>query len=215
MDFQKVALVIFDLDGTLVDSKTDIAAVFNKGLEAVGAAPVSMDQIMPLIGSPLKQMYEGALDETGTVRVETSCQAYRDYYIDHCADNTKLFPGVSDCLEALSPTPLAVATTKKTFMAVELVERLGVLDKLTLVQGTDGIPPKPDPALLNLVTEKLGVDPGQCWMVGDTPHDIEAAKRAGMKICAVTYGFTQRDRLEQAAPDLLVDRLMDFAVHIR
>jgi phosphoglycolate phosphatase len=206
--------VIFDLDGTLVDSREDIIAAFNHGLQVVGAAAIPEAEIQSLIGTPLKEMYERRLPGADPESVGAACDAYRGYYFEHCADHTRPFPGVPECLSRLAPIPLAVATTKKTFMAVQLLERLDLAERFALIQGTDDIPPKPDPAVLLLSAATLGVRPGRCWMVGDTVHDIAAAKRAGMKSCAVTYGTSGKSELEKADPLLVVEDLMDFARHL-
>ncbi len=213
-----VKLVVFDLDGTLVDSRRDIVTAFNEGLRSVGAEPFSDDEIQtrvsPLIGMPLNQMYELVLGDGDAARVEAGCAAYRAYYFEHCADHTLFFPGVLTGLDRLAPIPLAVATTKKTFMAVKLLELLGQQDRFALIQGTDGIPPKPDPAILHQVADTLGVPASKAWMVGDTVHDIAAAKRAGMLACGVTYGGATGADLEAAGADCLVGSLERFAAHL-
>jgi phosphoglycolate phosphatase len=209
-----VEAVIFDLDGTLVDSREDIIAAFNQGLRGVGAEAAPKADIQPLIGTPLRTMYEARLPGADPESVGAACEAYRQHYFEHCADRTRPFPGVTACLDRIASLPLAVATTKKTFMAVRLLETLGLAERFALIQGTDDIPPKPDPAVLLRVAATLGVRPTRCWMVGDTVHDIDAAKRAGMKSCAVTYGISSRSELERATPRLVVDDLVDFARYL-
>ena len=207
--------VIFDLDGTLVDSRSDIIAAFSHGLGAVGlsdeAVAAFQPQIRQLIGSPLREMYEQALVGGDDAQVEAACEAYRAHYFEHCTDRTRPFPGVVECLERLDGIPLAVATTKKTFMAVKLLTDLGLDDRFALIQGTDDIPPKPDPTLLLKVIETLGLDRSGAWMVGDTVHDIEAANRAEIRSCAVTTGATPKATLSHAKPTLIVDNLLDLS----
>lgn len=215
MTFNDIELIVFDLDGTLVDSRQDIVEAFNHGLRAVGADDEAIRRIQPniphLIGTPLKYMYERSLaDATGDV-VDAACDAYRAYYIEHCADHTTLFSQVRSSLDRLAVYSLAVATTKKTYMAVRVVEQMGIADRFSLIQGTDDVPPKPNPAVLLLVSRTLRKSPERTWMVGDTVHDIAAAKRAGMKSCAVTYGFSSRRELEAENPTMLVDNLSAFA----
>jgi phosphoglycolate phosphatase len=211
MDKSNTELVVFDLDGTLVDSREDILAAFNHGLAAVGAAFLPSDEVRPFIGIPLKDMYARAMPGCDPTEVEAACSAYRAYYFDHCVDRTRLFSGVMECLEYIAPVPVAVATTKKTFMARRLMALLGIEERFAHIQGTDDIPPKPDPAVLVMVTGALGVSAEKSWMVGDTVHDILAAKRAGMRSCAVTYGASTRADLDAASPDVIVDDLSQFA----
>jgi phosphoglycolate phosphatase len=202
--------VVFDLDGTLIDSRKDITTSIRHGIAAVGGPPVPDDDVEALIGRPLSEMYAALLPAELRCRVEEAAAAYRAYYFEHCAERTVLFPGVLDCLDRLAAIPLAVATTKMTYMAVELLERIGLAPRFALIQGSDGIPHKPDPAILDLVLATLGKSPGKSWMVGDTTYDIEAAQAAGMRSCAVTCGIGGRRELEDLSPDLLLDSIIDF-----
>lgn len=199
-----VAAVIFDLDGTLVDSRADIAAAVNRGLRAVGAGERRDEEIHVLIGEPLVAIFEKLLGERAAGRAEEAARAFRAHYFDHCADRSRLYPGVAECLDALAGIPLAVATAKMTYMAKEVVRRLGIAGRFAVVQGSDGIPHKPHPAVLELAVRALGVEAKACWMVGDTPLDILAGRAAGMRTAAVTYGIGTEAALCAAAPDLVV-----------
>lgn len=208
--YQNIKFVIFDLDGTLVDSRRDIASAIGVALSAVGGPRVSREQIYPLIGLPLVEMFKRLLPTSRADRVEEAAEAYRNHYFDHCADQSELYDGVMVCLEGLRPRPLAIATTKMTFMAVRLVEQLGMDKYFQCVQGSDGIPHKPDPTILKMVMEKLGLRPEQGMMVGDTLMDILAGKNAGLKTCAVTYGIGEQADLQASRPDLLLHSLADL-----
>ena len=215
MNMPALASVIFDLDGTLVDSTRDIVVAFNHGLVSVGEETMSEAAVRPLIGTPLVDMYERVLGGHDGARTARACEAYRRFYFDHCADHTRPFPGVLEALDALAGSPLAVATTKKTFMAVKLLDMLGLSGRFDLIQGTDDIPAKPDPAVLLQVVEKLGIEPTNTWMIGDTVHDLSAARAAGMKCCAVTYGVTEETALRRLKPDIVVDNLLVFSTQMR
>ncbi|MCP4677937.1 MAG: HAD-IA family hydrolase [Deltaproteobacteria bacterium] len=205
-----IDLVVFDLDGTLVDSRLDISEAIHHGIRTVNGPPVSDDAVHELIGLPLVEMFETLLPDALTQRVEVAAEAYRQYYFDHCADHSSVYPGVIECLDYLGNIPLAIATTKMTFMAVQVVEKLDLADRFVLVQGSDGIPHKPDPTLLHQVLRKVGMEPGRTWMVGDTVYDIQAGKAAGMQTCAVTYGIGDPDELRRVKPDSVLDNLTDF-----
>jgi len=204
------AAVIFDLDGTLVDSRDDIAASINEGLAGVGAARRPDAVIHPLIGRPLVEMFERLLPPRLVERSEEAAALYRAHYFDNCSRNSRIFPGVIDCLESLAGVPLAVATTKATFQAVRVAEELGLERYFELVQGTDDLPFKPDPAVIELVLGRLGMPAEECWMVGDTVHDLQAGRSAGLSTCAVTYGIGDAKDLSAEAPDLLLDSLADL-----
>ncbi|MCP4198254.1 MAG: HAD-IA family hydrolase [Proteobacteria bacterium] len=205
-----VDLVVFDLDGTLVDSREDIAAAVAVAMQTVGGPVRDKQAIVPFIGRPLIDVFLGLLPASLAHRAEDAAQAYREYYLVHCADTTRLYPGVLECLNRLDGIAKAIATTKKTFMAVELMERLGLANRFVLVHGSDGIAHKPDPTVINQVLDKTGYVAEHSWMVGDTVYDIQAAKAAGMPVCAVTYGIGTRADLVAQNPDLLLDTLGDF-----
>jgi phosphoglycolate phosphatase len=160
--------VLFDLDGTLVDSREDIAASLNAALVAVGAAPRPSGELVGWIGEPLAAIFEGSLPAELSHRVQDACAAYRSHYFDHCADRSALYPGVLACLDALAGRSLAVATTKATFQAVRVCEAFGIASRFAAIQGCDGIPHKPDPAVVRAALARLGVAPEAAWMVGDT-----------------------------------------------
>jgi phosphoglycolate phosphatase len=202
---RNVELVIFDLDGTLVDSRDDIAAALNAALAEVGHRPRPIEEIAPRIGEPLDAIFGRWLPAKSPGLLADAVAAYRRFYFDHCACSSALFPGVRDCLERLAPIRLAIATTKSTRQAVRVCGQLDLERHFALVQGSDGIAHKPDPAVVRAVLARLGISPGAAWMVGDTPMDVEAGRAAGCSTCAVTWGNGARAALAAASPDLLVD----------
>lgn len=209
---QDVDLIVFDLDGTLVDSRHDIAAAISQGIAAVGGPKKTQDDVFPLIGRPLVEMFVKLLPRAMESRAEDAAEAYRNYYFDHCADRSRLYPGVIECIDRLKGIPLAIATTKMTFMAVQVMEKLKVSHRFALIHGSDGIPHKPDPTVLYQVLNTLKLSAPKSWMVGDTVYDIQAGKAAGMRTCAVTYGIGHRDDLAAQKPYLLLDTLNDFLI---
>jgi 2-phosphoglycolate phosphatase len=210
-----VDLVVFDLDGTLVDSRQDIARAINHGILSAGGQELPLQDIVPHIGRPLVDTFEALLPVELKPTAQGAAETFRQYYFQHCAETSRLYPGVLACLENLQGVSRAVATTKMTFMAVKVVEEMGIAHHFDLVQGSDGIPHKPHPAVLSRVLEKLKKQPHESWFVGDTVYDIQAGKAAGMRTCAVTYGIGLVDELEQALPDLLLGSLVDLATRIR
>lgn len=202
-------LIIFDLDGTLVDSRADIAQSINVGLAALGAEPRPVAELYPFIGKPLSEIFAVLLCDArpDALRVEAACEAYRQHYFEHCADASTLYPGLRETLNALKGDfRLAVATTKKTFMAERVVELFGLGPLFDAVLGTDGIPSKPDPAILFLLLERFGVAPERALMVGDTRLDILAAKAAGLASAAVLYGIGAPPELMALTPTFVLRR---------
>jgi len=211
---EAVELVVFDLDGTLVDSRQDISRAVNEGIAAVGGERRSSDEIVPHIGRPLLDIFSDLLPVELRDMARRAAEAFREYFFDHCVENSLLCPGTAECLEDLEAVSRAIATTKMTFMAERVVEQMGIARHFDLIQGSEGIRHKPDPAVLALVLRKLRKEAGRSWVVGDTVYDIRAGKAAGMWTCAVTYGIGRVDDLKRASPDLLLDTLADLPAGI-
>ncbi len=209
-----VDLGVFDLDGTLVDGREDISRAVNEGIVAVGGERRPSTEIIPYIGRPLLDMFNDLLPVDLRTMAGRAAETYRKYFFDHCVENSSLCPGANECLQGLESVTRAIATTKMTFMAERVVQEMGIAHHFDLVQGSDGIPHKPDPAVLALILEKLRKEAPRAWVVGDTVYDIEAGKAAGMRTCAVTYGIGDLDDLKKAAPDLLLDTLADLPAGI-
>jgi len=192
--------IVFDLDGTLVDSLPDIVGAFRDAFVELDLPPPPAAAVRELIGLPLEEMY-GAL--APSERVAELATAYRRIYPRRFTRNTRPFPGVPEALATLRARGfrLAVATTKRSDMARRLVAALGLEDAVDAVQGTDGFPHKPAP---DVVWRALAaVDADGLWMVGDTVHDIEAGRAAGLATYAVTWGTHDEERLRAARPDRL------------
>ncbi|WP_228530802.1 MULTISPECIES: HAD family hydrolase [Myxococcaceae] len=192
--------IVFDLDGTLVDSLPDIISSFLHGFEALGLPSPGAEQVRALIGEPLEAMYaELAPGE----HVAALCAHYREYYPRHFTDHSRPFPGVVEALTTLRERGylLAVATTKRTDMARRFVEAMGLSPLLHHVQGTDGFAHKPAPDVVLRALAALGTQ--GLWMVGDTTLDMGAGRAAGLRTYALTWGTHPKELLRTAEPDLL------------
>lgn len=192
--------IVFDLDGTLVDSLPDIVGAFRDTFVEAGLPPPPADAVRDLIGLPLEEMYDALAP---AARVADLAAGYRRIYPTRFTRHTRPFPGVPEALAILRSRGfrLAVATTKGSELARRLVAALGLEDAVDAVQGTDGFPHKPAP---DVVWRALAaVDADGAWMVGDTVHDIEAGRAAGLATYAVTWGTHDAQRLRAARPDRL------------
>lgn len=201
-------VVVFDLDGTLVDSLPDIVASFRRAFVARGLGAPPEDAVRALVGRPLEEMAEAFVD--GASEVDAVCDAYREIYPRHFTDATRPFPGVLDVLETLRARGFvtAVATTKRTEMARRLVAAVGLEGSLDHVQGTDGIPHKPAPDVIFAALRAVRAE--GTWMVGDTVTDLQAGRAAGLRTYGVTWGTHDRARLEAERPDVVSDDLADL-----
>ena len=196
--------VIFDLDGTLVDSLPDIVASFRHAFTEVGLDAPGADAVRAEVGLPLEVMYARFAPDAA---VPDLSAAYRRHYPQHLADRSRPYPGVPEVLANLRGRgfALAVATTKRSDIATRLVRAMGLDDAVDHVQGTDGFPHKPAPDVVLRALDALGAR--GLWMVGDTTHDVGAGKAAGLRTYAVTWGTHDAARLRSAEPDVLADDL--------
>ncbi len=200
--------IVFDLDGTLVDSLPDIIASFQYALTSLGLPCPPDAEVRALVGHPLEDMYR----HFAPAHVDTLCVRYREHYPLNFVNRSRPFPGAVALLRTLRQRgySVAIATTKRTDMARRFVEALGLMPELDHVQGTDGFPHKPAPDVIHRALGALGTR--GLWMVGDTTHDMLAGRAAGLRTYAVTWGNHDANLLATTSPDELqpdLGRLLD------
>lgn len=200
--------VLFDLDGTLVDSSAGILTAFQAALGAIGAGgEPSKEQIRRLIGRPLSDMPAALGIDLDEARRQQFVAEYRAVYTRVFRSQTVIYPGVPETLERLAGLRLGVVTTKRQDQAELMLEAMGLARFFGHIQGwLEGLPPKPAPDLVFMAIDALGGSRQTAIMVGDTENDVLAGKNAGIATCAVSYGFAPRDFLAGLNPDYLVDR---------
>lgn len=205
-------VIVFDLDGTLVDSLEDIIYSFRHAFGEHGLEAPEEKAVRALVGRPLDEMYGNFVDGE---RIPALAAAYRRHYPKNFTRRTRIFPGVLDVLCALREEGflLAVATTKRTAMARALVSAVGLEDWVDHVQGTDDFPHKPAPHVVQLAAQVAGGD--AAWMVGDTVGDILAGKAAGARTYAVTWGTDDEAKLAGARPDAMGEDLGELPEIVR
>ena len=200
---------LFDIDGTLLDSALDICGAVQQVLDANPSPPVTFEFLKSYIGRHLDDLwadvYPGCSAE---LKAELLAQ-YRSIYLARGHKLTGIYPGVAEGLAALGGRK-GTATTKGTPTTRAVLEQFGLLRYIDHVQGTDGFPCKPAPDVIFTALKGLDATPADCLFVGDSPSDMEAGRRAGVKICAVTYGYGKRDALAQFEPDYWVDDLREL-----
>lgn len=206
-------LVLFDLDGTLVDSFGDIAAAAARAFGAVGKAASGELLARCRHGLPLEELYHAGFGAPPDAPAEAGryrgfVASYREHYAATCLATTAPYPGVADGLAALSRRPerprLAVATTKRRATALTILAGTGLLEHFDAVAGSDDLPAKPDPAVLARAAAMAGTDLAGGIMVGDTDRDVGAARAAGCVAVAVTWGGMSAGELAAHGPDHLV-----------
>jgi HAD superfamily hydrolase (TIGR01509 family) len=209
--------ILYDLDGTLVDSRRDIAVAFQQAWQTVvGGDPPSDSAIAQHIGKPLSEM----LSELGGIlspsRLSVFLTTYRRTYARQDARLTRPYPGVRPTLQALSTFRLGVVTTKGSKEAEIVLRRLALIGFFQHIQGgSAGLRLKPAPDTILAALSALHCEPAHAIMVGDTPADILAGKAAGTITCAVTYGFGTREALLQCAPAYVIESFGDLINLVR
>ena len=194
---------VFDLDGTLVDSRIDIATACNHALVASGREPLPIDRVATFVGDGARKLLARAF---GTDDVEAPLAEFLRYYAAHPVDHTRWMPGARDALAKL--VPAAIVTNKARVVAERVVEALGIRVEV-LVAGGD-CPLKPDPAPILRAVAALGSRPSETWVIGDGVQDALAGKAAGCPTIAVLGGFHAEDRLRAAGPTRVVSSLEEL-----
>ncbi|KAF7786002.1 phosphoglycolate phosphatase [Pseudoalteromonas rubra] len=185
--------VIFDLDGTLLDTSDDLGAALNHVLQQHAMAQVSRAEYSPAISNGVKALLEvGFGDQLSKFDFSTLKQQLLDYYAQHIAVYSRCFKGIEPLLHTLQSREIKIAimTNKPTFLTMPLLAQIGPLKNIEVVVCGDTLEvAKPHPEPLLLAAERLDVDPTKCTYVGDAERDIAAAKAAGMRSAAALWGF--------------------------
>ena len=208
-------VVLFDLDGTLVDSAPDIAHAADSALLACGFPPRGADAIRAYIGNGAERLIHRCLtgEMDGLAEAEDFARTYAAWqrcYQDGLTTRTVIYPGVLETLHALheAGVRLGVVTNKPARFTVPLLEALDLARFFAVTLSGDSLPvKKPDPLPLRTAIEQLGGEPARAAMVGDSLADLRAAKAAGVRALCVSYGYSPNVDLREHAPDAFVDRM--------
>jgi phosphoglycolate phosphatase len=204
--------VLFDLDGTIVDSGADIAAAANHALTSVDRAPLDEKVIAAFVGDGARMLVARALAlSPEEPLVDRALTAFHRYYDDHPVVHTTLMPGAREVLDALGNRPVALVTNKPRPPTLAILRVLGLSERFATVRtGSDG-PLKPDPRAILDVLRWMGIDPKDAWIVGDGEQDIRAGRAAGCQTVGVRGGLQGDAKLVASEPDALVGSLGELA----
>lgn len=205
-NFNNPELIIFDLDGTLVDSGMDITNALNYAIAPYGFKPLTVEDTIKMVGEGLTRLIEKIVKDNNTPIKDAVLDRFIKYYSEHLTDFTRPYPGVAKTLEILGRYKKAVISNKRESLSKKLLEQLGLMKFFDVVLGSDSTSEKkPSPAPVKKVLGILGVEPQRAIIVGDSDFDIQAGKGAGLITVAVTYGFRDRESLTGA--DFLIDNI--------
>ncbi len=225
-------LVIFDLDGTLIDSSVDITNALNYALEPYAVAPLVVADTIKLIGEGIARLIEKVVDSKGNgillravrespedpqrlmeIRSDVK-NRFLEHYSQHILDFTREYPGVRQTLEALAMYKKAVISNKMEALSRKILDGLGLSAHFVAVVGSDTVPEKkPSPVPILKVLADLNLRPHQALIVGDSNYDVDAGKAAGISTVAVTYGYRPREAIAHA--DYVIDRITDLIPLLR
>ena len=205
---------LFDVDGTLLDSATDICGAIQGVLATTCQNNVTDEFLRGYIGRHLLDLFEELFPDYTREQMEQMIADYRRIYLARNHSFTRPFPGVAEALAAL-PGKKSTATTKGTPTTRFVLEMFGLLPYFDHVQGTDGFPAKPEPNVILESLKVFGATPEQCLFVGDSPADMEAGRRAGVKTCAVLWGYGNREEMARWEPDFWIEHPSQLAVQLR
>lgn len=205
-------LAIFDLDGTLVDSVEQIASSVNQACMEFGLPQATLDHYLATLGQPI-----GSILSYLNLEVELReklVDRFRQILLSEICANNSIFPGVVESLAFLvdSGVNLAIATTKPTYLAQAVVDNSALKDFPILVVGTDGVPPKPDPFILNICLKHFGLK--NAVMIGDREEDIRAAIGAGISSVGIAASGHTSYQLENAGAGAVFDSFQIFSDHL-
>lgn len=201
-----VQLLIFDLDGTLIESKWDIAKSVNLTLAELGLPERPLEEIFGFVGDGVKKLLRLAVGQEGRASFEDALKVFRGHYLAHCLDRTTFFPGIEPMLRHFAYKQKAVATNKSIEYTRVILNGLGAQHFTYLVGGDNGFGLKPEPGMLLHVMEQLNVSKDQAVLVGDSTNDINGGHNAGIRVCAVGYGMGNRDKMAVCQPDWFIER---------
>lgn len=209
-----VDLLIFDLDGTLIDSRLDLANAVNAMRAHMGMRPLENERVYSYVGNGAPVLVRRSLGEQASeAEVQEALEFFLEYYREHDLDYTTLYPGVRESLDRFRDAGkrMAVLTNKPVRMSRNIVDGLGVGGHFFQVYGGNSFEfKKPHPIGVETLMTEAGVARDSTMMVGDSSVDVETARNAGIACCGLTYGF-QPESLHDPAPELLMPRMEDFA----
>ena len=208
---KKIRLFVFDFDGTLVDTKRDIAESVNLTLAQLDVRTLPDETIYSYIGRGVGPLLARALEKTGVDNIPSAVEIFIKYYDERLLDHSVFYPNCRETLSFFSGKTLTICSNKPRRFITKILKGLGSLEQFTTIVGGDGpAQKKPHPQGLLDILSAHAVSPDEAVMVGDSPIDVETGRKAKVKTCAVTYGLSERKCLEDAQPDWTVDDFADL-----
>jgi phosphoglycolate phosphatase len=209
-------LLIFDLDGTLIDSKRDLSDSVNATLAWMGRAPLPDEVVASYVGNGAPALIRGLVPDATDQEAEAALAYFLQYYRDHMLDATTIYPGVREALDQLhtARVPLAILTNKPVRFSVRLIEGLHLENHFFRIYGGNSFEEKkPHPRGIETLVAESGADRARTVMVGDSAVDVLTARAAAVRSCGVTWGF-QPETFAETPPDFVIDDMRALAAMV-
>ena len=205
----RIKLIIFDLDGTLVNSSIDITHALNYAVEPYGLEKLTVERTISLVGEGVTRLIEKLLGESRADLRGVVLERFLEHYSQHLTDFTVPYPGVTETLRKLGNYRMAVISNKRADLSKRLLENLGLAGFFEIIWGSDSVPEKkPSPVPVLEMLKKVSCRSDEAVIVSDSNYDIEAGKAAGVRTVAVSYGYRDVKLLQDA--DFIIDSITDL-----
>jgi phosphoglycolate phosphatase len=202
----RAEVLLFDFDGTLIDTKVDIATAVNLTLEDLGLPLRTVEEIFSFVGDGVKRLLRLSVGEENPDHYDRALAVFRRHYLENCVQTTKWYPGIREVLQHYKDRRKVIVTNKSL-----VIDGLQAQDLFQHVEAPrDSAELKPEPVMLERALEVLGADPARTVMIGDSTNDVRAARAAGIRGCAVGYGYGNREKVTALQPDFYCETPHDL-----
>ncbi|MEX0830684.1 MAG: HAD-IA family hydrolase [Nitrospirales bacterium] len=207
----RAEVLLFDFDGTLIDSKVDIATAVNLTLGELGLPLRSVEEIFGFVGDGVKRLLRLSVGEDNPDQYDRALEVFRGHYLEHCVQTTRWYPGIWEVLQHYKDRTKVIVTNKSLEYTLAIVDGLQARDLFQHVEAPrDTAELKPEPVMLERALAVLGADTTHTVMIGDSTNDVRAAQAAGIRACAVGYGYGNRERVSALQPDFYCETPHDL-----
>ncbi|MZH02110.1 MAG: HAD-IA family hydrolase [Nitrospinae bacterium] len=208
---RKISLIVYDFDGTLVDTLFDIVDAVNLSLYELGLRTLSRETICKYVGKGVEKLMDQSINGTGFDNLSMAVELFRKHYSENLMNHTRFYPFGREILVHFSDKKQAILSNKPEDFVRRILVSLESLDLFNAILGGDSLKSKkPDPEGLFHLLDRFQCSPEQAILVGDSPVDIETGKRAGVYTCVVSFGFGNPKEIDLAEPDCSIDHLSEL-----